>query len=255
MMVLGMPGFSDAQNRVHMALWAMSGAPLLVGADLAKLSPETLATLTNKEVLAIDQDALGLQAVKVAEPEKGIQVWSKILSGAGKRAVLLLNRTAAPANISVRAQEIGLSESARAKDPWSGKDLGEFSGSYSAQVPAGNAVLLLVNGSEVPGADYKPEPQQDEGQCRGCEVVFARVSAHAAWARVRITYRNSSKAPRYVEFHVNGQGPTSVALPPVGASAGEISVMAQPDRTGAANRLVFASDSDLTGVIDAINVE
>ena len=255
MMVLGMPGFSDAQNRVHMALWAMSGAPLLVGADLAKLSPETLATLTNKEVLAIDQDALGLQAVKVAEPDKGLQVWSKFLSGAGKRAVLLLNRTAATANITVRAQEIGLSDSARATDAWSGKDLGAFSGSYSAPVPAGDTILLVVNGTDLPGTTYKPETQQDQGPCRGCEVVFAHVSAHAGWARVRITYRNASKAPRYVEFRVNGQGPTSIALPPAGTSAGEISVMAQVDRTGAANRLVFASDSDLTGVIDAINVE
>ena len=80
MMVIGMPGFSDAQNRVHMSLWAISGAPLLVGADLAKLSPETLAMLTNKAVLAVDQDALGLQAVKVAEPDKGVQVWSKPLA-------------------------------------------------------------------------------------------------------------------------------------------------------------------------------
>ena len=255
MMVLGMPGFSDAQNRAHMALWAMSGAPLLVGADVAKLSPETLATLTSKEVLAIDQDALGLQAVKVAEPEKGIQVWSKVLSGAGKRAVLLLNRTAATANVTVRSQDLGSSDSARAKDAWSGKDLGAFSGSYSAPVPAGDAILLLVNGTDLPGTAYKPEPQQDQGQCRGCEVVFANVSAHAAWARVRITYRNASKAPRYVEFRVNGQGPTTIALPPTGTSAGEISVMAQFDRNGTANRIVFASDTDLTGVIDAINVE
>src|SRR5579863_7432912 len=62
MMVMGMPGFTEQQNRVHMSLWAISGAPLLVGADLAKLTPETLAMLTNKAVLAVDQDALGLQA-------------------------------------------------------------------------------------------------------------------------------------------------------------------------------------------------
>src|SRR6266567_4595912 len=98
MMVVGMPGFSDTQDRAHFSLWAMSGAPLLVGADLTKLSPETLATLTNPAVLAIDQDALGLQAVKVSEPEKGLQVWAKPLSANGTRAVLLLNRTGTSAN-------------------------------------------------------------------------------------------------------------------------------------------------------------
>ena len=130
MMVMGMPGFSDTQNRVHMSLWAISGAPLLVGADLAKLSPETLATLTNKDVLAVDQDALGLQAVKVAEPDKGMQVWSKTLAAAGTRAVLLLNRTAAAADVKVAWKELGLSESSPAtiKDLWSGKDLGSFTG-------------------------------------------------------------------------------------------------------------------------------
>jgi len=58
MMVVGMPGLTDAQNRVHMSLWAISGAPLLVGADLTKLSDATLATLANPEVLAVDQDCL-----------------------------------------------------------------------------------------------------------------------------------------------------------------------------------------------------
>ena len=130
MMVLGMPGFSDAQNRVHMSLWAISGAPLLVGADLAKLNPETLATLTNKDVLAVDQDALGLQAVKVAEPDKGVQIWSKQLSGTGTRAVLLLNRSSAPADVKVAWKDLGLSESSPAtvKDLWSGKDLGSLTG-------------------------------------------------------------------------------------------------------------------------------
>jgi hypothetical protein len=87
MMVLGMPGLTDAQNRVHMGLWAISGAPLLVGADLTKLSDATRATLTNPDVIAVDQDALGLQAVKVAEPERGLEVWSKALAKPGERTV------------------------------------------------------------------------------------------------------------------------------------------------------------------------
>lgn len=66
MMVLGMPGLNADQNRLHLALWAISGAPLLIGADLTHLDAETLATLTNAEAIQVDQDALGLQAIKVA---------------------------------------------------------------------------------------------------------------------------------------------------------------------------------------------
>src|SRR5580698_9568519 len=108
MMVVGMPGLTDQQNRAHMSLWAISGGPLLVGADLARLSPADIATLTNPDVLRVDQDSLGLQSVKVASPAPGLEVWSKPLSTAGERAVLLLNRTASPAAIAVRWSELGL---------------------------------------------------------------------------------------------------------------------------------------------------
>jgi hypothetical protein len=56
MMVLGMPGLNAEQNRLHMALWAISGAPLLIGADLTKLDAETLAALTNSDAIRVDQD-------------------------------------------------------------------------------------------------------------------------------------------------------------------------------------------------------
>lgn len=74
MLVVGMPGFSAAQNRTHMGLWAVSGAPLLAGNNLATMSPETRAILANREVLAIDQDLLGRQGTKVAEDHAGRQV-------------------------------------------------------------------------------------------------------------------------------------------------------------------------------------
>jgi Alpha galactosidase A/Alpha galactosidase C-terminal beta sandwich domain len=256
MMVLGMPGFSDAQNRVHMSLWAISGAPLLVGADLTKLSPETLATLTNKDVLAVDQDALGLQAVNVAEPHNGIQVWSKPLAGSGTRAVLLLNRTATAADIKVTWKDLGLSEASPAtvKDLWSGKDLGSLKDAYSTQVPAGDAVLLLIKGTDAPAMPYRPEPPGSD-QCRGCDLTFSHVASPAPWARIHITYRNSTGASRYAELRVNGQTATSIAFPPAGAGAGEISVLVRLDRPGATNVLRFSSGNDLTPVIDAINVE
>jgi Alpha galactosidase A/Alpha galactosidase C-terminal beta sandwich domain/Alpha-galactosidase, CBM13 domain len=257
MMVIGMPGFSDAQNRVHMSLWAISGAPLLVGADLAKLSPQIMAKLTNKAVLAVDQDSLGLQAVKVAEPEKGVQVWSKPLAAAA-RAVLLLNRSGAAAEIKAEWIDLGLIETApaRVKDLWSGKDLGSANGSWSTQVPASDALLLLIEGKDAPGTMSKPDTSPIAvGSCRGCDVTSPHVPAKVGWARIRISYRNPTDAARYAELRINGQGPTSIAFPPAGAGAGEISVLGRLDHAGDTNVVTFSSPGDLTALIDAINVE
>ena len=70
-----------------------------------------MATLTNPEVIAIDQDSLGLQGVKVASYGDGLEVWSKALSTPGERAVLLLNRTGDPASIKVNWSDLGLADS------------------------------------------------------------------------------------------------------------------------------------------------
>ena len=259
MMVIGMPGLSDAQNRVHMSLWAISGAPLLVGADLAKLSPETLAMLTNKEVLAVDQDALGLQAVRAAEPGKGLEVWMKPLAKPGSRAALLLNRSATAQEITARWKDLGLAEEAEAKitNLWSGEELTR-SGSYAVQVPSGDAVLVLVQGEELPSTPYHPDPVTNSAKapltCRHCDLTFSRVASRAPWARVRITYKNPSNVPRYAELRVNGQGPTKIAFPPAGTGPGSINIMALLDRPNA-NVLRFSASEDTPPLIDAINVE
>jgi len=158
MMVVGMPGLTEQQNRVHMSLWAISGGPLLVGADLSKLSPADLATLTNPDAIRIDQDQLGLQSIKSAQAAPGLEVWSKPLSTPGSRAVLLLNRTPAAAAIPVRWSDLALRDEAAVsvRDVWAGKDLGEFHAAYSATVPAADAVLLIVHGAETPWTTYRP---------------------------------------------------------------------------------------------------
>lgn len=144
MLIVGMKGFSTAQNRTHMALWAMSGAPLLAGNDLTTMSSDTKAVLTNPAVLAIDQDALATQGKKVADAS-GHQVYSKVLSGTGRRAVLLLNRGSAAATISVRFDDLGLGATATIQNVWTAADLGAHATSYAVEVPAQDSVLLLVS--------------------------------------------------------------------------------------------------------------
>jgi hypothetical protein len=148
MLIVGMPGFTAAQNRTHLGLWAISAAPLLAGNNLATMSADTRAVLTNREVIAIDQDPLGRQGTKVAEDSTGLQVYSKTLSGTGRRAVLLLNRTGATANITARWPALGLTGTVAVRDPWTGTNLGSFATGYTAGVPSGQAVLLTVSGTD-----------------------------------------------------------------------------------------------------------
>ncbi|GAA3351254.1 RICIN domain-containing protein [Amorphoplanes nipponensis] len=151
MLVVGMPGFTAAQNRTHMGLWAISGAPLLAGNKLTEMSGDTRSVLTNREVIAVDQDPLGRQGGKVAEAQAGLQVYSKTLSGSGRRAVLLLNRTGSSAPVTARWADLGLTGPAAVRDLWRAADVGRFDGSYTATVPAHEAVLLTVTGTDGGG--------------------------------------------------------------------------------------------------------
>lgn len=262
MMVIGMPGLTDAQNRVHMSLWAISGAPLLVGADLTTLSETTLATLTNPDVIAIDQDALGLQGIKIASSADGLEVWSKALSTPGERAVLLLNRTGDPASIKVNWSELGLvdSVSATVKDAWSHKDLGSFNASYSANVPALDAALLIVHGSEAELTNYTPSTtekmQSDQDTVQSHRPIsFSHVASRSPIARIRISYTNPDTATRFAALRVNGRSATRIAFPSTSGRLGTIWIESPLDRTGAKNELSFAAICDPGPAIESIAVE
>jgi hypothetical protein len=149
MLIAGLPGFTAAQNRTHMSLWAISGAPLLAGNNLTTMTSGTRDILADRDVIAIDQDVSGRQGVKVAEDSSGRQVYSKALSGNGRRAVVLLNRTSSAAAIQVRFADLGLTATAAVRNVWTATDLGSMTSSYTATVPAREAILLTISGAEA----------------------------------------------------------------------------------------------------------
>ncbi len=258
MMVLGMPGLNGAQNRLHLALWAISGAPLLVGADVAKLDQETTATLQNKDAIAIDQDPLGLQGTEMKEQSSGLEIWSKFMATPGTRAVLLLNRTYFPAPISVRPSDLGLGgDAANVREVWSGKDLGRVTGVMTRTVPPQDGLLLVVKGDEGPFLHYLPATDlPTEGKrITAPQTVFEHVArGNASFAQVKIAYRNATHSTQIVELFVNEAAGTRVALPPSGSSTAAVWVQAALDRGGAANTLNFAVASTPELQIDAIDV-
>ena len=146
MMEVGVPGLSTTESQSHFSLWAISGAPLLAGNDITTMSSTTRDILTNSEVIAVDQDPLDKQGTLVSQPASGLQVYSKVLSVSGQRAVALLNRTNSTANITVNWSNIGLpSTSASVRDLWAHTNVGSFTNSYTASVPSHGVVMLKIS--------------------------------------------------------------------------------------------------------------
>ncbi|WP_369034531.1 RICIN domain-containing protein [Streptomyces adonidis] len=237
MLMVGMTGLTAAQNRTHMALWAISGAPLLAGNNLSTMTAESAAILKNPEVIAVDQDARGLQGVKVAEDVSGAQVYGKVLSGTGKRAAVLLNRTSSTQNITVRWADLGLtSASATVRDLWSRTNIGSYATGYTASVPAGGSVLLsITGGTEAATSAYEPN---------SAGSYTAVNAANTGLAVADFTYTNNTSTARTATLKVNGQTSTTVSFPPTGSTPGTISVQVSLSK-GAANTLAVTNGPTL----------
>src|SRR5207248_2415308 len=144
MLEVGNEGLTDTEARAHFSMWCILAAPLIAGNDIRSMTPESRAILTNKDLIAIDQDPLGIQGRRVKK-DGDLEVWSKELSD-GTRAVALLNRSEGEKEISVAWTEIGYPELLKASvhDLWSGKTAENIQGKYSASVPSHGAVVIRI---------------------------------------------------------------------------------------------------------------
>ena len=144
MLEVGNGGMTNEEYRSHFSLWAMLAAPLMAGNDVRSMSAETREILTNKEVIAVDQDSLGRQGRRVRK-DGDREVFAKQLAD-GSRAVILLNRGTAPVEITAAWEDLGYPShlSASVRDLWRHKDVGRFTGKYSAQVPSHGVVMVVV---------------------------------------------------------------------------------------------------------------
>jgi alpha-galactosidase len=145
MLEVGNGGMTDTEYRSHFSLWAMLAAPLMAGNDLRNMRPEIRDILANQEVIAVDQDKLGLQARRIRK-DGDLEVWARPLQG-GRRAVVLLNRGSGDSNITVKWEDLGYPDhlGAALRDLWQKKDLGNFTGSFSASVPPHGVVMVTVS--------------------------------------------------------------------------------------------------------------
>ncbi|MGW3719306.1 glycoside hydrolase family 27 protein [Streptomyces sp. NPDC005133] len=142
---------SEEESTTQFVMWAEMASPLVLGSDPRTLPKSMIDTLRNPEVIAVDQDPLGIQGVRVATDSVG-DVYSKVLKGAGERAVVLLNRSDQAQERTVRFSDTGLNGPVAVRDLRARAARGTHTGSYAASVPAhGTAFLKLTGTDDAPG--------------------------------------------------------------------------------------------------------
>ena len=136
---------SLSENRVHFSMWAMLAAPLLAGNDLPNMKPEVKAILTNRDVIAIDQDPLGKQAARVYS-EGEVEVWARPLA-AGAMAVAVVNvgsdrYSTHPFHLNLA--KLGLQGPQKARNLWTGKDV-ELTPGMAMELPSHDILLVKID--------------------------------------------------------------------------------------------------------------
>lgn len=146
MLEVGNHGLTLAESRAHFSLWCMLAAPLMAGNDVTHMKPEIRAILTDKDVIAIDQDKLGKQGFRaLAEPAKNIEIWIKPLSG-GDWAVCALNTSAAAADLTVEWDRLWTLDrrTYQVRDVWAKKDAGDTSKPLTVRVESHDVALFRL---------------------------------------------------------------------------------------------------------------
>jgi alpha-galactosidase len=148
-------GMSVNEDRAHFSMWCMLAAPLITGNDLRSMSPETIQILTKKEVIAINQDSLGVQGLRCSAQD-GLEIWFKPLSK-GDWAVSFLNRGPQMAKIdfdwkthpvsdTFSKSEIDFNKTDYTiRDLWAGKDMGSTKKPFVGSVPSHDVILLRLH--------------------------------------------------------------------------------------------------------------
>jgi alpha-galactosidase len=142
MLEVGNGGMSNIEYQTHFSLWAILAAPLLAGNDVRSLNEETREILLNKEVISVDQDALGKQGFRVSQ-HGDAEVWAKPLEN-GAYAIGLFNRSDTEQAVSTRWAELKLRRPKTLRNLWTHEDVTIDANGFSETVPAHGVIMLKV---------------------------------------------------------------------------------------------------------------
>ena len=154
MLEVGNNGLSYEEQRSQMTMWSIMAAPIMISSDVRKMSNETKDLYLNKDMIAINQDSLGVQGHRISD-KQGKQVWTKPLKN-GDIAVALLNNNSSTQTVECDFADIGVDGEVEVRDAWKKKDLGALS-HVSIELPAHGSALLRLVVKPVPRGLFKGE--------------------------------------------------------------------------------------------------
>lgn len=136
-------GMSFLEYQTHMSLWCMACSPLMIGCDVRKLDSDTASLLMNREMLAVNQDPLGIPAKRVKQIGQ-CEIWTKRLADQSV-AVSTINRGSRPQDITVTARDLGLLDTPKlARNLWAQQDIADFKIEFTQRIQPHETVLLKV---------------------------------------------------------------------------------------------------------------
>jgi alpha-galactosidase len=147
-------GMKYNEDKAHFSLWCMLAAPLMAGNDLRKMSEQTTSILTNKDIIALDQDPLGVEAFRYYAFD-GLEIWVKPLAN-NELAVCFLNRSDHPQEVSYDWKDHVINDalsktsfdfnqtSYKLRDLWTKKDVGTTSKTFKQTIPPDDVVVLRL---------------------------------------------------------------------------------------------------------------
>lgn len=150
MLEVGTEGLTFAESRAHFSLWCIIAAPLIAGNDVRHMEQRYLDMMLNRDVLSIDQDALGKQGFRaLADPGKNIEVWVKELSN-GEWAVCALNTNSAAADITVEWKRLWTIQGKfTVRDVWAKKAAGDTSKSITVHLDSHDVALYRLTPEKI----------------------------------------------------------------------------------------------------------
>ena len=147
-------GLAPSEDRAHFAIWSMLAAPLIAGNDLRSMSPGVASVLTNREVIAVNQDSLGVEGFRYSAKDS-LEIWFKPLAR-GDWAMMVLNRAKSQRRVAFDWQREAVSDSASGRattfattryvlrDLWTKREMGTTGRPLAAEVPAHDVLLLRL---------------------------------------------------------------------------------------------------------------
>ncbi len=164
MLEIGNGGMTATEYSAHFGLWAMLAAPLIAGNDVRSMDSVTSATLSNHDVIAVDQDVLGVPADVISNIATGV-ILSRPLAN-GDRAIAFLNASNTPATMSTTLQAVGLpvAGTAMLKDLKTGATLG-ISGQITETIPAHGLTMYRATSTIPPLPGATELVSKSSGRC------------------------------------------------------------------------------------------